>query len=160
MAELSIMDADLDEYVSRHSLDGTLLFADHRISGIIGYLPSEVMGKSAYDYILPDDHSIALFAHKLMLSNSNGTGTIVHRLRTASGSFAFLQSSGCLQYDKNGQIDHWICVSRLLVENEGDKERDKFVKRFTPHIYNVSPTALYESLQIVVGPRTTASVLG
>ncbi|CAG2107841.1 unnamed protein product [Medioppia subpectinata] len=29
MAELSIMDADLDEYVSRHSLDGTLLFADH-----------------------------------------------------------------------------------------------------------------------------------
>lgn len=30
MAELSLMDADLDEYVSRHSLDGTLLFADHR----------------------------------------------------------------------------------------------------------------------------------
>ncbi|CAG2165671.1 unnamed protein product, partial [Oppiella nova] len=153
MAELSLMDADLDEYVSRHSLDGTLLFADHRISGIIGYLPSEVMGKSAYSYILPDDHSIALFAHKLMLSNSNGTGTIVHRLKTASGSFVFLQSSGCLQYDKNGQIDHWVCVSRLLVENEGDKERDKFVKRFTPHIYNISPTALYESLQIVIGPR-------
>ncbi|XP_054164117.1 circadian locomoter output cycles protein kaput-like isoform X2 [Oppia nitens] len=154
MAELSLMDADLDEYVSRHSLDGTLLFADHRISNIIGFLPSEVMGNSAYDYILPDDHSIALFAHKLMMSNSNGTGTIVHRLRTASDSFVFLQSSGCLQYDKDGQINHWVCVSRLLIEDEGDKERDKFVKRFTPHIFNISPTALYESLQIVIGPRS------
>ena len=30
MAELSLMDANLDEYVSRHTLDGILLFADHR----------------------------------------------------------------------------------------------------------------------------------
>lgn len=30
MAELSLIDANLDEYVSRLSLDGTLLFADHR----------------------------------------------------------------------------------------------------------------------------------
>ena len=34
MAELSLMDADLDEYVSRHALDGTLLFADHRLHTI------------------------------------------------------------------------------------------------------------------------------
>ena len=30
MAELSLIDANLDEYVTRISLDGTLLFADHR----------------------------------------------------------------------------------------------------------------------------------
>ena len=29
------------------------------------------------------------------------------------------------------------------------------MKRFTPHIYNISPTALYESLQIVIGPRSS-----
>lgn len=155
MAELSLMDANLDEYVTRHSLDGTLLFADHRISIITGHLPEEVRGKSAYEYILPDDHSISLFAHKLMLSNSSGTGNIVHRLRSRTGSYVFLQSSGCLQYDRaTGQVDHFVCVSRLLVEDEGDKEREKFVKRFTPHISNSSPTALYESLQIVIGPRS------
>lgn len=67
MAELSLMDANLDEYVSRHTLDGTLLFADHRISIILGHTPDEVIGQSAYDYILPDDHSIALFAHRLSM---------------------------------------------------------------------------------------------
>lgn len=30
MAELSLIDANLEEYVTRLSLDGTLLFADHR----------------------------------------------------------------------------------------------------------------------------------
>lgn len=30
LAELSLSDANLDEYVSRLTLDGTLLFADHR----------------------------------------------------------------------------------------------------------------------------------
>lgn len=53
-----------------------------------------------------------------------------------------------------------IPFSRLTLiydfsEQEGEKERDKFVKRFTPHIYNISPTALYESLQIVIGPRAS-----
>lgn len=107
-----------------------------------------------------DDHAISLFAHKLsmlsnllsgecttsqndiplfspVLSSSNGTGIIVHRLKTKGGGYVFVQSAGCLQYDRDtGQVDHFVCVSRLLVEEEGDKEREKFVRRFTPHISN------------------------
>lgn len=36
-----------------------------RIANVIGFLPSEVNGKSAYDFILPEDYTIALFAQKL-----------------------------------------------------------------------------------------------
>jgi len=63
--ELKLSDANFDEYVSRHCLDGTLLYTDQRMSSVLGFLPSEVKGKSAYDYIIPEDYSIALFAHKL-----------------------------------------------------------------------------------------------
>lgn len=38
-------------------------------------------------------------------------------------------------------------------EDEGSKERQKFVKKFTPHIVNDSPSTLYESLQLVIGPK-------
>ena len=94
-----------------------------------------------------------------MLSNSNGTGIIVHRLRKRTGEYVYLQSAGCLQYDRStGQVDHFICVSRLLHEEEGDKERQKFVKRFTPHIASDSPSALYESLQLVIGPKNSRAV--
>lgn len=41
----------------------------------------------------------------------------------------------------------------FISEDEGNKERQKFVKKFTPHIVNDSPSTLYESLQLVIGPR-------
>lgn len=50
-----------------------------------------------------------------VLSNSNGTGIIVHRLKKRTGGYVYLQSAGCLQYDRvTGQVDHFICVSRHL----------------------------------------------
>jgi hypothetical protein len=39
-----------------------------RISLVLGYMPSEVIGKSAYKFILVSDHVISLFAHKLSKS--------------------------------------------------------------------------------------------
>jgi PAS domain-containing protein len=67
MNDLTLADANCDEYVSRLSLDGRLIYADHRISVVIGYSPAEVLGKSAYDYIIPNDHNISLFAHRLSM---------------------------------------------------------------------------------------------
>ncbi|RWS27897.1 Neuronal PAS domain-containing protein 2-like protein [Leptotrombidium deliense] len=168
--DLSLLEANDNEYKTRLTLDGRLVDADHRISLITGHFPDEVRGNSAYDYIHEDDLPISLFAHKLskykyykytlslqsalMLSNSNGTGIIVHRLRTCSNSYVFLQSAGYLDYDKDtGTASHFVCVSKLLIDHEGMEERNKFVNKFTPHISNSSAKALYESLKVVVGPR-------
>lgn len=63
--DLTLADANCDEYVTRLSLDGTLIYSDHRISMITGFSPSEVFGRSAYEYILTDDQNISLFAHRL-----------------------------------------------------------------------------------------------
>ena len=66
-AELSLIDANQEEYVTRMTLDGVFLYADHRLSMVTGYTPSEILGKSAYAYILVPDHVISLFAHKLSM---------------------------------------------------------------------------------------------
>ena len=65
--DLTLADACKDEYVTRISLDGRLLYSDHRITAITGFMPHEVLGQSAYDYIIPEDHSISLFAHRLSM---------------------------------------------------------------------------------------------
>ena len=63
--DLILADANKDEYMTRLHLDGTLIYADHRITTVTGYFPSEVIGRSAYDFIMTEDHNISLFAHKL-----------------------------------------------------------------------------------------------
>ncbi|XP_067128091.1 basic helix-loop-helix ARNT-like protein 2 isoform X2 [Centruroides vittatus] len=145
--ELLLNDAIEDEYVTRHSLDGTIIFADHRLSTITGHLPHEVFGRSAYHYIIADDIPVALFAHKLMFANNVGRGLIVYRLRTSNQGSVYLKSSGYLQYDKSSsKIDHFVCVNKLLSDEEGEEELKKFIERFTPHIHNTTVHSMYESI--------------
>lgn len=148
--ELSLSAAVEDEYVTRHSLDGTIIFADHRLSTITGHLPHEVYGMSAYEYIAQEDIPIALFAHKLMFSQESGTGLIVYRLRTRNQGFVYLKSTGYLQFERSSsQVDHFVCVNRQLSEDDGEKELKNFIDRFTPHINGSSPSSLYESIRAV-----------
>ncbi|PRD27565.1 UNVERIFIED_CONTAM: Aryl hydrocarbon receptor nuclear translocator-like protein 2 [Trichonephila clavipes] len=146
--QLSLEEATADEYVTRHSLDGTIIFADHRLATITGHMPHEVIGLSAYEYIHKEDTSIALFAHHLMFSNDKGTGMIVYRLRTRDDRYVYLKSVGCLQYDSaTSQVDHFVCVNQQLDDSDGDLQLKYFIDRYIPHIKGSSATSLFESVK-------------
>ncbi|KAL3242909.1 hypothetical protein MRX96_020921 [Rhipicephalus microplus] len=137
--ELSLREACQDEYVTRHKLDGTIIFADHRLSTLTGHLPHEVLGVSAHTYLHPSDMAIAMFAQKQMLASNSGKGVVVYRLRTRDDAFIFLRSSGYLQYDQGTmQIDHFVCINTLMTEEEGQRELQTFFERFSPHITAMS----------------------
>ncbi|KAG8181426.1 hypothetical protein JTE90_018893 [Oedothorax gibbosus] len=146
--QLSLEEATADEYITRHSLDGTIIFADHRLATITGHMPHEVVGLSAYAYIHSEDTAVALFAHHLMFSNDKGTGMIVYRLRTRNDKFVYLKSVGCLQFDAaTRQVDHFVCVNQQLSDSDGDLQLKYFVDRFIPHIRGSSTTTLFESVK-------------
>ena len=55
ITELSLMEASQDQYLTRHLPDGRIIYTDHRISTIAGYMPSEVNGKSAFNFFYAED---------------------------------------------------------------------------------------------------------
>lgn len=55
ITELSIIDANKQEYVTRHLVDGRIIYCDHRISIVAGYLSEEVSGLSAFSFMHKDD---------------------------------------------------------------------------------------------------------
>ena len=55
ITELSLLEANKEEYVTRHLLDGRIIFCDHRISLVAGYMTQEVSGMSAFAYMHGDD---------------------------------------------------------------------------------------------------------
>lgn len=56
ITELSIIDANKDEYVTRHLIDGRIIYCDHRVSVVAGYLSEEVSGLSAFAFMHKDDY--------------------------------------------------------------------------------------------------------
>ena len=93
------MESIQDQYITRHLPDGRIIYTDHRISTIAGYLPSEVKGKSAFNFFFAEDlpwttmamrHSKFFNAFQffiplchisvlLVFASSNGEGTTVYR---------------------------------------------------------------------------------
>ncbi|XP_076319061.1 uncharacterized protein LOC143230005 isoform X2 [Tachypleus tridentatus] len=148
ISELSLPEALQDVYVTRHKIDGTIIYTDHRISTITGHLPHEVLGLSAYMYIMPDDIPVALFKHNLMFSSSGEQATIVYRLKTRNHSWVYLKSFGELKYDNSsGQIDHFVCVNHVLSEEDGKHELQEFTQRYMPHINSRMRSFLFQSIQ-------------
>lgn len=60
----------LDEYFTQHTLDGTIIQTDHRISTIAGYLSGEVKGVSAYKFFYDGDLEYTLKAQSMSKINS------------------------------------------------------------------------------------------
>ena len=62
ITKISIIDANKDEYITRHLVDGRIIYCDHRVSVVAGYLSEEVSGKSAFRFMHRADRVWAMIA--------------------------------------------------------------------------------------------------
>lgn len=53
--ELSLLEANKNEYFTRHLVNGEIVFCDHRISIVAGYMSDEVIRNSAFKFMHKDD---------------------------------------------------------------------------------------------------------
>jgi len=135
ITELSLMEAVQDEYVTRHLPDGRIIYSDHRIAFVAGYLTEEVMGHSAFNFIHQDDLPWATVANRQMFSSVEGQGYSVYRLRSKTGALIYLRTRGFLEFNKTTQkVETFVCINTLLSSEEGDKELERERERITPFI--------------------------
>ncbi|KAK3733111.1 hypothetical protein QZH41_007445, partial [Actinostola sp. cb2023] len=83
------------EFVSRHGIDGKFTYADQRVSSICGYLPQELVGMSAYDYIHPEDLDKIADSHKDVLINDNSI-TRSYRFLCKAGHYIYFKSKSTI----------------------------------------------------------------
>lgn len=115
ISEMSLVEAIQDQYITRHLPDGRIIYSDHRISTVAGYLPSDVHGCSAFNFMLGEDLPWTTLALRSMFASGNGEGLTTYRLRTKAGAWINLQSRGFLEMNKEtGNIDHFLCINTLL----------------------------------------------
>ena len=90
-------------------------FASASHKWILGYEPSEMIGKRVYDFIHPHDMTRAMEAAKKALKDNSG-GTMEVRVRRADGSYILSEGIGKILTDENGQITGTMFTSRDITE--------------------------------------------
>ncbi|XP_012269089.2 hypoxia-inducible factor 1-alpha-like isoform X1 [Athalia rosae] len=135
ITELSLLEATKDEYVTRHLVDGRIIFCDHRISVVAGYMAEEVSGLSAFKFMHKEDVRWTMIALRQMYDRCEGFGTSCYRLLSKTGQFIYLRTHGYLEFDKTTQtVESFVCVNTLVAEKEGEELVKEMKDRFSATI--------------------------
>ncbi|XP_076286045.1 uncharacterized protein LOC143211865 isoform X2 [Lasioglossum baleicum] len=129
---VSIIDANKDEYLTRHLVDGRILYCDHRVSVVAGYMAEEVSGLSAFNFMHKDDLWWAMIALRQMYVRAETYGSSCYRLLTKTGEFIYLRSHGYLEQDETTQtVISFVCINTLVSKEEGIQLVEQMKKRFS-----------------------------
>jgi PAS domain S-box-containing protein len=91
LAELS------SDFLFRLAPDATFLTVSPSVQRLLGYEPQEMIGRSSYDFVHPDDLSAARQNHDVLLSD--GAPSCVLRMRRKSGGYLTMELTPRLRRD-------------------------------------------------------------
>jgi PAS domain S-box-containing protein len=98
----SIVDNSSD-IITEASFDGKFTYVSPKIEQILGYKPEELIGKSIFEHIHPDDISEAIKQFSQAV-HGLGTSTLMHRYKNKKGDWKILETSGTAFKTRNGDL--------------------------------------------------------
>ncbi|XP_069684148.1 aryl hydrocarbon receptor nuclear translocator homolog isoform X2 [Periplaneta americana] len=156
VAERSLLEPSKDEYVTRHLIDGRIIYSDHRISVVAGYMAEEVAGESAFKFMHRDDVRFTIIALRQMYDRGKESyGSSCYRLQSKTGQYIYLRTHGYLEYDKDTQqIVSFICINTLVSEEEGEQLVQEMKARYSATVLSTRQQAALMAPN--AGPSTSS----
>lgn len=114
---LRLLTANVSDMISRHDLKGNYLFASAASLALLGYNDSELRGRSAYDFLHPDDVPTVRSSHEKVLGASQAV-TVEYRLRHKDGHYVWVESTSKIFHDANGAAVEIDVVTRDFSERK------------------------------------------
>ena len=112
---LRLITANMQDMLLLTDKNLTITFASCSIRWILGYEPDDVVGKSVFEFVHPDDVTTASEFAKKAFENCCDA-KIDMRCRRADGSYAFVEVIGKVLTDENGEIIGTVISSRDITE--------------------------------------------
>ncbi|MBS1860789.1 MAG: PAS domain S-box protein [Actinobacteria bacterium] len=101
----------LGEMASRHAPDGTYTYASAATRELLGYEPGELIGRSTFELIHPDDVDDVRGAHSSLLRDHDRVD-VRYRYRRKDGSYIECETIARAVRDEDGELVETIVVRR------------------------------------------------
>ncbi len=109
------------DIISLHDLLGNYRYVSPACKEVVGFAEEEMLGKSSYDFIHPDDIPNIRNNHKCLLETGHIVST--YRIRTKTDEYIWLESNIKLLDDIEGRSPEIIVVSRNISERKLAEEK-------------------------------------
>jgi PAS domain S-box-containing protein len=110
---LALLSEHSPDLLSVHDVDGAYLYASPAHTGLLGYLPGELLGLSVYDLVHPHDRDTVVDAHLTLLGEARPV-TSTTRLRGADGRWHWVETTGRATPRTAADAARIVAVSRPL----------------------------------------------
>ncbi|CAC5375112.1 HIF1A [Mytilus coruscus] len=125
----SILEIKMDGnmFMSRHDLGMTFTFCDPRIITLIGYEPSEVIGRTAYQFHNPLDAERVRRCHSNLIVQGSSVSKY-YRFVGKNCDWVWMQTRATIIYNTNNVPQYIVCMNYIISEEEGVRvlmEEDK-----------------------------------
>nr|WP_319372765.1 PAS domain S-box protein [uncultured Methanobacterium sp.] len=143
-AQLSMITTNMADIICQASKDGQYIYVSPSVKSVLGLEPPELVGKSIFDRIHPDDQSRVTSCIKEGIRKCI-IRTVQYRYMNADGSYVWLATKGTPISDE-GVVTGFICNSRDITQqkNAEDALRDSEEKYRTLIESAKDPISLYD----------------
>ena len=138
-----LMAENSTDMITRHNPKGVFIYVSPASSALLGYEPSELVGRMPNDYFHPDDLENIARAHSKVLALPV-TYTVSYRIRHKDGKYIWFETtSRTIRDPQTGVVQEIIGVSR-----------DISVRKQTEQELRESEAAIKALYQVTSAPRT------
>lgn len=137
------------------SADGRFLFANRNHETYLGYDSSELIEKSVFDFIHPEDKSFAMGTFMEAARNLTSTVPITFRYRHKDGSWRWLESIGKPFKTVSGEIRGVITsrdITERRLEEEKRREIEERLRTLVEHSYDIIVEASADGRLLYINP--------
>ena len=123
-ARYRLLAENMCDLVCLHEPDARYTYVSPSSYPLLGYAPEELLGKSPYEFIHPDEIAcVRDDTHEKLLRGENDL-TVTYRMRKNTGEYVWFESMARSVKDENGAIVQLLTVSRdITTRRQAEDER-------------------------------------
>jgi PAS domain S-box-containing protein len=114
---------------------------------ILGYSREEIIGRSMFEIIHPDDRAREEACYRRQVSGETGSYTIEKRARRSDGSLAYLEVVSSSVRDQDGRFRYAVRVMQDVTERKRMQEEIEASERRFRELLGALPAAVYTTDQ-------------
>lgn len=99
-------------FITRNDIDGKFTFVDQRVTGVLGYQPQELLGKSSFDFYHPEDQTHMKESFEQVVKLKGQMLSVMYRFQTKNREWAWLRTN-CFSFlnPYTDEVEYIVCMS-------------------------------------------------